>query len=85
MADVTKQLSANLLIKLPTGQLTLRAFGKTVIDIAQTTQVTPLSAFKGIALQYIFQRWNHSNRYKKGVDSSSGLIGFPETQHHVNC
>ena len=35
MADVNKELSAQLLIKLPTGQITLRAFGKTILDIAQ--------------------------------------------------
>ena len=48
VADATKELSAQLLLKLPTGQLTLRAFGKHVYDIAQssTADVTPISLLK---------------------------------------
>ena len=48
MADVSKELSAQLILKLPIGQLTLRAFGKTVLDIAQSTtgEVTPISLLK---------------------------------------
>ena len=48
MADVIKKLSAQLLLKLPTGQLALRAFGKTLLDIAQssTGEVTPIDLLK---------------------------------------
>ena len=48
MADVTKELSAQLLLKLPTGQLALRAFGSTLVQIAQssTGEVTPICLLK---------------------------------------
>ena len=32
MADLTKELSAQLMLKLPTGQLALRAFGKPLLE-----------------------------------------------------
>ena len=55
MADVTKELSAQLLLKLPTGQLALRAFGKPLLDIAQSSTVTPIGLLKAPAFNIFYR------------------------------
>ena len=71
MADVNKELSTQLLIKLPTGQITLRAFGKTILDIAQRPagagDISQISFLKAAPFNEL-QKWNHSNCYKKNLD-----------------
>ena len=46
LEEAAKQVTAQLFLKTPAGHLTLRAFGKTVVDIAQTHNVTQLSLLK---------------------------------------
>ena len=57
MADVTKELNAQLMLKLPTGQLALRAFGKPLLDIAQssTGEVTPIGLLKAPAFNISYR------------------------------